>query len=118
MLANRANFIPSKRNGEPFILGRWRREMLENGTHGTIAEIAAAQKINESYCISRYCRSRRVLSKAMLACAAKSLNKEICLSANDRTFLPLRVIIPTISLSLSNDTTRPVRIPAFTAAIQ
>lgn len=27
---------------------RW-REMLENGTHATIAEIAAAQKINESY---------------------------------------------------------------------
>jgi hypothetical protein len=27
---------------------RW-REMLEDGTHGTIAEIAAAEKINESY---------------------------------------------------------------------
>ena len=27
---------------------RW-REMLENGTHATIAEIAAAEKINESY---------------------------------------------------------------------
>ena len=27
---------------------RW-REMLENGTHGTIAEIAAAENINESY---------------------------------------------------------------------
>jgi hypothetical protein len=27
---------------------RW-REMLENGTHTTIAEIAAAEKINESY---------------------------------------------------------------------
>jgi hypothetical protein len=27
---------------------RW-REMLENGTHSTIAEIAAAEKINESY---------------------------------------------------------------------
>src|SRR5207248_10522864 len=27
---------------------RW-RAMLENGTHGTIAEIAAAEKINESY---------------------------------------------------------------------
>ena len=27
---------------------RW-REMLENGTHPTIAEIAAAEKINESY---------------------------------------------------------------------
>ena len=26
---------------------RW-REMLENGTHATIAEIAAAEKINES----------------------------------------------------------------------
>lgn len=25
------------------------REMLENGTHATIAEIAAAEKINESY---------------------------------------------------------------------
>ena len=25
------------------------REMLENGTHATIAEIAAAKKINESY---------------------------------------------------------------------
>jgi hypothetical protein len=27
---------------------RW-REMLENGTHATIAEIAADEKINESY---------------------------------------------------------------------
>ena len=27
---------------------RW-REQLENGTHATIAEIAAAEKINESY---------------------------------------------------------------------
>ncbi len=27
---------------------RW-RDMLENGTHATIAEIAAAEKINESY---------------------------------------------------------------------
>jgi hypothetical protein len=27
---------------------RW-REMLENGTHATIAEIAAAEKIDESY---------------------------------------------------------------------
>ncbi len=27
---------------------RW-REMLENGTHSTIAEIAATEKINESY---------------------------------------------------------------------
>jgi Na+/H+ antiporter NhaA len=27
---------------------RW-REMLENGTHATIAEIAAAETINESY---------------------------------------------------------------------
>ena len=27
---------------------RW-REMLENGTHATIAEIAAAEKINETY---------------------------------------------------------------------
>jgi hypothetical protein len=27
---------------------RW-REMLENGTHATIAEIAAAERINESY---------------------------------------------------------------------
>jgi hypothetical protein len=27
---------------------RW-REMLENGTHATIAEMAAAEKINESY---------------------------------------------------------------------
>lgn len=27
---------------------RW-REMLENGTHATIAEIAAAEKINDSY---------------------------------------------------------------------
>jgi hypothetical protein len=27
---------------------RW-REMLENGTHATIAELAAAEKINESY---------------------------------------------------------------------
>ena len=31
---------------------RW-REMLENGTHATIAEIAAAEKINESYVGSR-----------------------------------------------------------------
>jgi hypothetical protein len=27
---------------------RW-REMIENGTHATIAEIGAAEKINESY---------------------------------------------------------------------
>jgi hypothetical protein len=27
---------------------RW-RDMLENGTHATIAEIAAAEKINETY---------------------------------------------------------------------
>jgi hypothetical protein len=27
---------------------RW-REMLENGTHATIAEIAAAEKVNDSY---------------------------------------------------------------------
>jgi hypothetical protein len=27
---------------------RW-RELLENGTHATIAEIAAVEKINESY---------------------------------------------------------------------
>ena len=27
---------------------RW-REMLENGTHATIAEVAAAEKINETY---------------------------------------------------------------------
>ena len=27
---------------------RW-REMLEKGTHGTISEIAAAEKINKSY---------------------------------------------------------------------
>ena len=71
-----------------------------------------------SLCISRYCRSRRVLSKAMVACAAKSLNKEICLSVNGCTCLRPRVIIPTISLSLSNGTTRPVRKPAFTTVIQ
>jgi hypothetical protein len=35
-----------------------------------------------SLCISRYCRSRRVLSKAMVASAAKSPNREICLSVN------------------------------------
>jgi hypothetical protein len=33
---------------------RW-REMLENGTHATIAEIAAGEKINESY-VSRVLR--------------------------------------------------------------
>jgi len=38
---------------------RW-REMLENGTHATIAEIAAAEKINESYV-------SRVLRLALLA---------------------------------------------------
>src|SRR5690349_4832096 len=42
--------------------------------------------------------------------AAKSLNREICLSVNGCTCLRPRVIIPTISLSLSNGTTRPVRI--------
>jgi hypothetical protein len=36
------------------------REMLENGTHATIAEIAAAEKINESYV-------GRVLRLTMLA---------------------------------------------------
>ena len=35
-----------------------------------------------SICISRSRRSRRVFSKAMVACAAKSVNKEICLSVN------------------------------------
>jgi hypothetical protein len=38
---------------------RW-REMLENGTHATIAEIAAAEKINESY-------DERVLRLTLLA---------------------------------------------------
>jgi hypothetical protein len=38
---------------------RW-REMLENGTHATIVEIAAAEKINESYI-------GRVLRLALLA---------------------------------------------------
>jgi hypothetical protein len=38
---------------------RW-REMLENGTYGTIADIAAAEKINESYV-------GRVLRLALLA---------------------------------------------------
>lgn len=38
---------------------RW-REMLEDGTHATIAEIAAAEKINESYV-------GRVLRLALLA---------------------------------------------------
>jgi hypothetical protein len=33
---------------------RW-REMLEDGTHATIAEIAASEKINESY-VSRVLR--------------------------------------------------------------
>jgi hypothetical protein len=33
---------------------RW-REMLENGTHATIAEIAAAEKINASY-VGRFLR--------------------------------------------------------------
>src|SRR5258708_13332197 len=56
-----------------------------------------------SHSISRYFRSRRVLSKAMVACAAKSLNKEICLSVNGCTCVRPRLIIPTISLSLSND---------------
>jgi hypothetical protein len=32
---------------QPFRVGR--REMLENGTHATIAEIAATERINESY---------------------------------------------------------------------
>ena len=35
---------------------RW-REMLENGTHATIAEIAAAEKINETY-VGRVLRRR------------------------------------------------------------
>jgi hypothetical protein len=30
---------------------RW-REMLENGTYATIAEIAGAEKINESYVVA------------------------------------------------------------------
>src|ERR1700691_6150148 len=60
-----------------------------------------------SLCISRYCRSRRVLSKAMVAGAAKSLNKEICLSVNGCTRVRDRVIVPTTSLSLSNGTTNP-----------
>ena len=38
-----------------------------------------------SLCISRYCRSRRVLSKAMVACAAKSVTSSICLSVNSST---------------------------------
>ena len=66
-----------------------------------------------SLCIWRYCRSRRVLSKAMLACAAKSVNRQICLSVNGCTCLRPRAIIPTISLSLSNGTIRPVRTPAL-----
>ena len=69
-------------------------------------------------CISRYCRSRRVLSKAMVACAAKSLHNEICLSVNGCSCLRPRPIVPTISSSLSNGTTSPVRKPAFTALVQ
>ena len=61
-------------------------------------------------CASSLCMpSRRVLSKAMVACAAKSLNKEICLSENGCTRVRARPIIPTISLSLNNGTLRPVR---------
>ena len=45
--------IPSRRIDNAMIKAiarafRW-REMLENGTHATIAEIAVAEKINESY---------------------------------------------------------------------
>src|SRR4029077_6488218 len=35
----------------------------------------------------------------MVACAAKSLNKEICLSVNGCTCLRTRVIIPTVGLT-------------------
>jgi len=51
-----------------------------------------------SHCASRYCRSQRVLSKAMVACAAKSLNKEICSSVNGCNCLRSRLITPTISI--------------------
>jgi hypothetical protein len=45
--------VPSRRIDNAMVKAiarafRW-REMLENGTHATIAEIAAAEKINESY---------------------------------------------------------------------
>jgi hypothetical protein len=43
---------------------RW-REMLENGTHATIAEIAAAEKINESY-VSRVLRLTLLLAPALV----------------------------------------------------
>jgi hypothetical protein len=61
---------------------------------------------------------RRVLSKAMAACAAKSLNKEICLSVNGCTCFRPRAIVPTISLSLSTGITKAVRRPEFTIVIQ
>jgi hypothetical protein len=70
-----------------------------------------------SFCISRYCRSRRVLSKAMVACAAKSRNKEICLSVNGCTCLRPRAIDPTIPLSLSSGKNTPDRRPVSTALI-
>ena len=38
-----------QRHGQGHRQGVPLREMLENGTHATIAEIAAAEKINESY---------------------------------------------------------------------
>jgi hypothetical protein len=39
------------------------REMLEKGTHGSIAEIAAAEKINES-CVGRVCWHRTLLRRS------------------------------------------------------
>ena len=90
------------------------REAQSELAHMVATRLACASAI----WASRYCRSRRVLSKAMLACAAKSLNKQICLSVNGCTCLRPRLIIPTISLSLSNGTPRPVRRPAFTTVIQ
>ena len=44
-MCGRSDNVMVKANALAF---RW-REMLENGTHPTIAEIAAAEKINDSY---------------------------------------------------------------------
>jgi transposase len=105
LLASRALLVKIKRD-------------LENHVRGLLKNLGLVIGRAKFNVFAVRAEERRVLSKAMVACAAKSLNKEIWLSVNGWTCLRPRPINPTISLSLSNGTTRPVRKPAFTAVIQ
>ena len=63
---------------------RW-REMLENGTHATIAEIAAAEKINETY-VGRVLRLTLLAPEIVEAILAGRQPAEITLAVLMRRF--------------------------------